>query len=1007
MEIKAANGMNAPKTTIAQTQDITHKRPMSLIVVLVVVFSLLLTLSMALFTFRVLNQEVDQNIQTLKQQSLVLTSNLAATGADYAALERLLLRSVQFPGIEGIMIADVHGKVLSHVVDDNGKGQARFAVETLKLPTQSKVDVKMQNGKMLIWQPVVLGDLIGWIKVTHSLAVVDAIKRRIWTTNAQFAALISVFSIFFLFVFLRKPIKTIGRYAIFADHLGEKRGEQVPICNTSHELQSLGLALNRASKRLYEQELAIQKGVEDLEHLAAFPEKSPDIVLAVNYQGEQQYLNPYGRQLLIELGMENGEANNLLPQNYRDLLNKCCEDGGATREIEASIAGRTFLWTFAPIDNRDLIHCYGLDITAHKQAEEKAKNAMIEKSVAEMASQAKSMFLANMSHEIRTPLTAIIGFSEALLDVNQSMSERVEGIQTINRAGKHLLTVINDILDLSKIEAGRLDVERMPMMMFSIIEEVTTIARMQAESKGIAFEIEPVFPLPLMVNSDPVRMRQVVLNLISNATKFTEKGKVVLGLKYDEPASQLIIKVSDTGIGMSPEQLSRMFQPFSQADISTSRRFGGTGLGLALSQKLAEMLGGKITVESTLGKGSCFTFTLDTGPVKSLVKSAKDIPILQSAALMDESSNLTGSILLAEDNPDNQRLISLNTRRLGAQIHVVENGELAVQAALQQSYDLILMDMQMPVMDGITATQTLRSKGYTGPIVALTANATQQDMQKCLSAGCNSFLTKPIERGKFSETLSVYLKTNNDQSRDEIDELVVPSELCNDPQLAETITELLANIKSSQQGLQPAVAAGDLETIRKHAQQIKSTGTGYMFHQVAEIAGQLEFAATAGNKSAVQLLINKFAGLVQQIEQAIPNANLDNCEPLKMNTVSNEESYNDESPIISQLLEDEPDMADLILYFLESLPDYVRDVREAEQKGDLQTIKNKAHDLKSVGGGYGYPQVTELAIKLEESVIQGDMVETKVLIDQFEILCGRIQAGAKFIEGPDQNIAGA
>ena len=180
-----------------------------------------------------------------------------------------------------------------------------------------------------------------------------------------------------------------------------------------------------------------------------------------------------------------------------------------------------------------------------------------------------------------------------------------------------------------------------------------------------------------------------------------------------------------------------------------------------------------------------------------------------------------------------------------------------------------------------------------------------------------------------------------------------------------------------------------------------------MFHQVAEIAGQLEFAATAGNKSAVQLLINKFAGLVQQIEQAIPNANLDNCEPLKMNTVSNEESYNDESPIISQLLEDEPDMADLILYFLESLPDYVRDVREAEQKGDLQTIKNKAHDLKSVGGGYGYPQVTELAIKLEESVIQGDMVETKVLIDQFEILCGRIQAGAKFIEGPDQNIAGA
>lgn len=963
-------------------------RPQRLMFMLVFPVFILLTSSMTLFSYRIVQQEKQQSISNLKMQLSLLANNLAVSGAefllkrDYTAIEQMLLRVTQFPDIDEIQVSDVTGRVLSKVVMEHQQLRPNFTLHTLRIPETADVRMEIQTGYLVIWHPVYLGDLLGWIRVRHSLASIDAITHRIWTENILFGLLLLGGTSLLLLLILRKPVNTIELYAKFAKHIGFKSGEQLRIGRTSRELETLGHALNRSSARLHEQELAIQKGIEDLERLAAFPEHSPDVMLSVNFQGKLQYINPYGQNLLTKMGIQKEDIHSLLPQNFLALLEKFQQDGETLREIEDEYAGFTFIWSFAPILKLNLLHCYGIDITARKQAEEQARNALIEKGEAEIASQAKSMFLANMSHEIRTPLTAIIGFSEALLDVNQSMAERFEGIQIINRAGQHLLTIINDILDLSKIEAGRLEAERVPVQLFSPVEEVSTLARLQADSKGIGFAVEPVFPLPKMVLSDPVRIRQILFNLISNAIKFTEQGSVILRISFDKVAEELGLAVCDTGIGISPEQLSRMFQPFSQADTSTTRRFGGTGLGLVLSKQLAEMLGGTITVTSTLGVGSCFYFTLKTGPVDSLIESSDQIPLQHQVTVQDEKkSHFKGSILVAEDNPDNQRLISLNAHRLGAELIMVENGELAVEAAFSRPFDLILMDMQMPVMDGLTATRLLREKGYRGPIVALTANATTKDMQNCMNAGCDGFLTKPLERGRFSETLSKYLKLASEEQPEEVTTPVIPPMLQKNPRFKELMEQFLNSMVRDYDDLQKAMMAGNNEVVRQQARKIKSVGSDYMFPLVMDVAGRLEFAATTNNAPAIQYLIAKLGVLIARIK--LPTTQ--DGDVIKGDS--------DETPIISGLMQEEG-MADLLNYFLERLPDYLKGLQDSLTSGDLAVLKKLAHDLKAVGGGYGYPQITELAMKLEESTAEGRLEEAGAFVAMFERLTQRILAGA-------------
>ncbi|CAG0992665.1 two-component system, sensor histidine kinase [Phycisphaerales bacterium] len=373
---------------------------------------------------------------------------------------------------------------------------------------------------------------------------------------------------------------------------------------------------------------------------------------------------------------------------------------------------------------------------------------------AEAANLAKGAFVANMSHEIRTPMTAILGYAEELTDPGLTDMERLGAARTIRRNAEHLLTIINDILDISKIEAGKMAVERVECRPAEIVAETASLLRPKATEKGVGLDIVFETGVPAVIRSDPTRLRQILINLVGNAVKFTREGsvRVVLALEPGTDEPSLRLDVTDTGIGLSPEQQSRLFEAFSQADASTTRKFGGTGLGLAISRKLATMLGGDVTVRSEPGKGSTFTIKVATGPVEGVPLVHSEAEVLPAPSPVPlPLPTVSGRILLAEDGPDNQRLISHVLRRAGAVVEVVENGELAVAAALgaaaeARPFDLVLLDMQMPVMDGYEAVRNLRSKGYTRPVIALTAHAMAEERAKCLASGCNDFVGKPIDR---------------------------------------------------------------------------------------------------------------------------------------------------------------------------------------------------------------------------------------------------------------------
>ncbi|QDU73470.1 Autoinducer 2 sensor kinase/phosphatase LuxQ [Bremerella volcania] len=416
------------------------------------------------------------------------------------------------------------------------------------------------------------------------------------------------------------------------------------------------------------------------------------------------------------------------------------------------------------------------DVTMQRKAEADLRDA---REKADEANQSKSEFLANMSHEIRTPMTAILGYTDLLAEQvpsDQDQPERKEYINTIRRNGEHLLMIINDILDLSKIEAGKMTIESVPMRVDSLVRDVMDLMQVKAAAKGLALDSIVENKIPMIIDSDPVRVRQILVNLLGNAIKFTEIGRVRLRVCYVKSENCLRLSVEDTGIGMSEDQQQRLFQAFVQADNSTARRFGGTGLGLRISKRLAQMLGGDITVTSEPEVGSIFCLSLAlkwvnennwltpdeacaaASPKKEEVESSRNPPAFALEGMR---------ILLAEDGPDNIRLISFHLRKAGAEVVTVENGKLTVEQLTQDGtidgpleeparFDLILTDMQMPEMDGYQATRLLREKGCTLPIVALTAHAMAGDLQKCLDAGCTSYTTKPIDRKRLIEVLQQY-----------------------------------------------------------------------------------------------------------------------------------------------------------------------------------------------------------------------------------------------------------
>ncbi len=373
---------------------------------------------------------------------------------------------------------------------------------------------------------------------------------------------------------------------------------------------------------------------------------------------------------------------------------------------------------------------------------------------AEHASETKNLFLANMSHEIRTPLNAILGFSELLSRSDISEAERSRYAKIIKRTGTSLTTIINDILDISKVEAEQIEVEAANFSLTQLMADLYALLRMRCDEKGIELRFKRNGNVPDWIQSDASRLRQILANIVGNSIKFTETGSV--NVEYEIVESHLVFTVRDTGGGIAPDRVDRLFKPFSQGDDSVKKKFGGTGLGLMISQRLAQLLGGDVGLaENSPGEGSTFFVKIRYTPADEFPKAVER---LRSDELKVGLRDLTGrSILVVEDSKDNQLLADLFLTEAGAKVDFADNGEIGVEAATRDQYDAILMDIQMPIMDGYTATAELRKRGCRTPIIALTGYAMKEDQEKCLQVGCDAYLSKPFDRSRLVDCVTEQL----------------------------------------------------------------------------------------------------------------------------------------------------------------------------------------------------------------------------------------------------------
>jgi PAS domain S-box-containing protein len=580
--------------------------------------------------------------------------------------------------------------------------------------------------------------------------------------------------------------------------------------------------------------------------------------------------------------------------------------GTSLRFDSKALGVRTLMVNAAPVVGQDG-HYHGIlvgfdDITPLEHAKaalEKSKEA------AEAASVAKSAFLANMSHEIRTPMNAILGFADVLRrGFVTSPEERQQYLDIIHSSGQHLLDLINDILDLSKVESGRMKFESINCHPHQIIHDVLSIFRVRAGEKNISLHFRIVGRIPETITSDPLRLRQILTNLVGNAIKFTDKGGIEIHARVANAADGrqlLAFDVIDTGVGIPADKISCIFTPFSQADTSTTRNYGGTGLGLSISRKFARLMGGDITVKSIPGKGSTFTATIDPGPIdKSRLLSHEDVEVLRSAATKTEAIQYdlpNGHVLLVDDGESNRKLARLVLERSGVKVDTASNGADAVRLALAHAYDIIFMDVQMPVMDGYTAAKTLRERGIDIPIVAMTAHAMKEHQEKCLRTGYSHVLPKPVDIDDLLELTNrllgaaeplrartasrpSYLAANGRPASSVCNVSEAPGQAApvdpiravkcslplDDPEFLEIAREFVQRLDERIREMAALWCDEDYEGLAKLAHWLKGAGGTAGFGSFTLPARSLEVSAQAKKRFECEILIDEIQQLCKRIE---------------------------------------------------------------------------------------------------------------------------------------------
>ena len=674
--------------------------------------------------------------------------------------------------------------------------------------------------------------------------------------------------------------------------------------------------------------------------------------------------------------------------------------------------------------------------------EEKEKELRLARDAAEDANRAKSDFLSNMSHEIQTPMTAILGFTEVLKRGSGAAdSDYQKHLNTISSSGKHLLELINDVLDLSKVESGALEVESIDCKPHAVAHDVMQVLRVRAEDKNIGLELEIPDAMPEVIQTDAGRLRQIITNLVGNAIKFTEEGGVKIVLRtYKENGKELFaVDVSDSGIGMNDSQQAAVFKPFVQADSSITRRFGGTGLGLAISRKLARALGGDIVLTSEAGVGTTFTAIID-------LVTEEGTEILQPDALFaqleeaESQANISWEfppckLLVIDDAAENRELLTLVLNDLGIDTDTAENGAIGVEMATDHHYEVILSDIQMPVMDSYEAVAAMRGNGLKQPIIALTANAMKGYEEKILKAGFSHYMTKPIDIDALSRLLADLLggkqienaepkipvthtpattdiansaqqsdtpvdrasTTASNDANTATDQSPIYSRLGGSEKLAPVVDKFIVRVKEQFSLMQTAQETGDFKELAALAHWLKGSGGTIGFDQLSKPAKKLETHALAEESTASKESLTEIKLIIDRLRSGTGENSTEQVTTVQLEAVQ-ESSPEAVAVVESSLLKKNPAFRPIVNKFLPRLTSQIEAMDKAVAEENYEELAALAHWLKGSGGTVGFDVFTKPAAKMESAAKASDMQAVTENLGVIKTFAGRI-----FVPGNDDS----
>jgi len=792
----------------------------------------------------------------------VNSGHTSAKSNEYAHLEQLISSVVS----DKSYIDSIDDKQLSHMFQSVlGHYPSISAVEVISEQEIKQLDKENKGYVFRLFE----GAENNWLKIQFDEKHFEAQNQQALKSYLLLALLLAAVSAGVVWLVAGKLVTFVNASSEFLNKLGigdEQRRFNEKV--SSDELNELKQSVNSVADRFYMQSLAIKRGFDEISRLSQIFENSPSLIITVDQNQSVRYLNKAFKDQLPHK-YNDDDAFELLPEEISELVNKAILDNLIIQGVETKHMGRSYLWSVVPMPSQTIVNCYGVDITEVRAAESETETAYLDSLIAKDESEAKSIFLANMSHEVRTPLTAILGFSESLLESGQSMKERVIAINTVIRNAQHLLHIVNDLLDITKIEAGQVVVQLQETSLTGVIQDVCHNFLPMAKKKGLDFNCNIAFPIPDVIVSDELRLKQILFNICNNAIKFTEHGEVRVDIEFNEDDRELEFVVTDTGVGITDVEMNFIFHRFEQIDKSHSRKYGGVGLGLYITHELVERLGGSVAVKSKVGEGSCFRVVVKAELTSgSVFIDHIDLSLPEINQDLYQSAQFSGKILLVEDNLDNQNLIYMYLTKIGAKVSVASNGLEATEFAASQIFDLILMDMQMPVMDGVEATKKIRSSGYKQPIVMLTANVLKEDIDLCFAAGCDDFLTKPIERESFSAFVSHYLTP--------VEQLTG----CTDPIVSVLVDEgpefyniVKAYIKQLPGDLEMVVSVfneGNMDELKGKVHSMKGTSGNMGFLEYSALCAQIEFAITKEDHEEIGILLTLLDTMKKRIVAGVP-----------------------------------------------------------------------------------------------------------------------------------------